>query len=147
MLKLTDRSATHSSASELLGVPSQCVPKIWPAILPWIVNACESMNGRIHAADFFIALLNKDKQLWVSVRDDIIEACCITEIVNYPHKKYCVVNIVTGHGRLHWQKFMDHIETWALTQGCDGIEAIARTGWERIMKHWTKSHVFLEREF
>jgi hypothetical protein len=134
-------------SSILVPIPSEKLEAVWPSVAPWINRACESMNGRMNALDWYESIKSRDNQLWVSARDGVIEAVTVTEILCYPHKKYLHINIVVGHDRANWQRFMREMETFARAKGCSGIQSLARPGWKRILKDWDASHVFLEKEF
>lgn len=135
--------------SEFIPVPSNKVDFIWEKIGRMLEQACETNNGRLPVEALYQNLKNKDMQLWISVSDKHqIECCCVTEIINYPNKKYCQVVIGTGSHFHNWVGFMRRIEDWAKQQGCDGIQSIARKGWGRVLKEqgWQQTHIFIEKE-
>lgn len=133
--------------AELHGIPADRVPQAWPEVADWIAEACASMKGRYSPGDVLDALLSKDWQLWLARKDGKTVACCVTQIVNYPRKRYGRINIGCGAGREDWQHFRHTLEEWAKAHGCHGMETDARPGWERVFTDYTKTHVFLERSF
>jgi hypothetical protein len=81
------------------------------------------------------------------MQDEIL-AVCVTEVINYPRKKYARVMILTGKERKKWMDlYRESIEKWAIGIGCDGVESLARKGWEREFKDYDATHVLLEKEF
>jgi hypothetical protein len=137
--------------SYFTGVPYGDIDKVWPYALPWIEDAAKRSRGRFEASDTYKALVERDQQLWISINGGSVEACCVTEIVSYARKKYCRILIGTGRNREHWQEFATVIEEWAKSQGCHGIESIARKGWWKVFSAiftgWSLTHVFIEKEF
>ncbi len=126
------------------GIPHTEVESVWGEIVGLIVKACESCNGRYLATDVKKLLKDRKWQLWV-YRESDIQAICVTEILLYPRKKYCRIVMGIGRDRTAWQDHRKTIEEWARSQGCDGIESIARIGWKRIFTDWQHTHEYLER--
>ena len=121
---------------------------MWPYALPWIVEACKSSNGRYLSIDIKKMLLSREGQLWLALRDGEVLCVCVTEIIKYPRKMYASVMILTGKEREAWQELYKwNIEAWALAEGCDGVESLARKGWAKVFKDYQCNHVQLERDF
>jgi hypothetical protein len=126
--------------ADFRGIPHDQILSVWPGVVHWIEAACDT-NGKYHQNDILTALLNRDMQLWTYGTD----AVCVTEIIQYPRKKYARILIGTGRGRANWQHCRETIETWAKAQGCHGIESLARNGWKRIFKDYSQTHLLLEK--
>lgn len=133
-----------------LGIPYTDIDSVWMEILPWIEIACRKSKYRYLPEDIYKFLLDREMQLWVW-KKQTIEACCVTEITNYPRKKYAQIRIGCGRNRKDWQQCVLTLEEWAKSEKCDGIESIAREGWwkafYRFLKGWEKTHIFIEKEF
>ncbi len=87
-------------------------------------------------------------QLWAAVDGKNIEAVCVTEIIRYPRKRFANVLILTGRNRERWQGlYQSSIEAWAKAESCDGVESLARLGWQRVFPDYRASHVKLEKTF
>lgn len=69
-----------------------------------------------------------------------------TEIVNYPRKKICRLTLCAGEGLHRCRDMFGLIERWAKQNGCQGLEAVGRKGWERFFGDWN-AKVFLEKDF
>jgi len=131
-----------------LPVPSDKVERIWTKVVPQIAKACLSSRGRYQSSDIKKFLLARKCQLWVAAEGKEILAVCVTEIVNYPRKKYVRVMILTGEQKEKWlMEYKNGIEGWAREVGCDGVESLARKGWSKIFKDYDMTHVMLEKEF
>lgn len=134
--------------TKLYGIPHNRVPEVWKDIEASIAACCKRGRDKYTKESILAALLDRFMQLWL-VLDSEIRAICVTEIVQYPNKKYCRILIGTGKDRHDWRHHTDEIELWAVAQGCDGIESIMRSGWESHYRErgWKKTHIYMEKEF
>jgi hypothetical protein len=128
------------------GVLSTELDATLPFVENWIKDGVNSMRGRMGYEDMIELLRKGQCQLWVAGKGDKIQACLITEIVIYYRRKICCLRICVGHNRYLWQSYMKNLEDWAISQGCNGMEAIARKGWSRILKDWKTTHYFIEKD-
>lgn len=138
-----------SSLDSWSGINKDQINYIWPEVQDMVVKACQTSNGRLSVDEIYDATSSGDMQLWVAHRENVITACFVTRVVNYPAAKYAQLLIGTGTGRKRWQHYVRVLEGWAKSQGCDGIESIARIGWSRVFQRfgWKQTHVFLEKQF
>jgi hypothetical protein len=111
-----------------------------------VESICKSTNGRMEAGDVRQFIQDKDILLWCAFGKEI-EAIALTEIRNYRGRKMLVILGVSGKNRKAWQHYMPDMEKYARLNDCDGIEAIARKGWLRILKDFTSTHIFIEKMF
>ena len=126
------------------------IDSVWSEVLPWIEQACGRMRGRMRAEHVKEFLENRTMQLWVYRDAHGVAAVCVTEIVNYPLKKYCRIFIGTGRKRREWQHYVGVIEAWAKSMRFDGIESFARIGWWRAFFKsigFQRTHEIIEKEF
>ncbi len=100
----------------------------------------------MEAGDVRQFIQDKDILLWCAFGKEI-EAIALTEIRNYRGRKMLVILGVSGKNRKAWQHYMPDMEKYARLNDCDGIEAIARKGWLRILKDFTSTHIFIEKMF
>lgn len=133
--------------TELCGVPAERIALVWPAIEPLIKGAASLSRGKFSADDIRAGLESRDMQLWMAWDNGPV-AVAVTQIAEHPRKKTCRIRIVTGRYREGWQHYIRAIEAWAASNGCTGMELIARPGWERVLRSYgyEKTHVLLERE-
>lgn len=131
----------------LIGVPSHCARRLWPAVEPLVARALSHADGRYGPADVLERLLEGDQQLWVwSSADGRVRATCVTEIVRYPLSKRCNLFLAAGEGMSAWIGALAAIEEWARAQGCDAIDCQGRAGWERVLPGYVKTHVNLKKD-
>lgn len=133
--------------SVLLPIPANRLDTVWAQVKPMLDSAVGSINGRMNISGVKKRLENNDWVLWVSVRNKVIEAIAITEILQYDLKKMCAVRVLTGHDYFNWVPLEEGIAAWAKSIGCHGMEAQARKGWAKIFKSYDFTHIFLERMF
>lgn len=97
-----------------------------------------------------MAVIKRDIQLWAIWSGEQLEAVVLTEIIDYPRKRYCNVHGLAGVNHKRWLHLVWNIEEWAKTKGCDGIEsAHGRVGFERELKElgWKSAARYFEKEF
>lgn len=129
------------------GVKKSTLAQTLPFVEHLLQDAVKTMNGRMDYEDLLDFLQRGQYQLWVAGQGAKIQACLVSEIVVYCKRKICAIRICVGHNRYLWQSYMSILEDWALSQGCSGMEAIARKGWSKILKDWNTSHYFIEKDF
>lgn len=100
----------------------------------------------MEAGDVREFIQNQDILLWAAFGEKI-EAIALTEIRVYRGRKMLVILGVSGKNKILWQHYMPEIEAYAKSEGCHGIEAVARKGWLKILKDFTSSHIFIEKMF
>lgn len=129
------------------GVTIDILDLILPKCEDLLKEAVKTTYGRIDYDDLKLSLYKGEQQLWIVGQGTNILACSVTEIVLYPKLKVCKINICTGsgHSRHQWQSYITEIENWAISQGCERIESLARKGWSRVLKDWEVSHYFIEK--
>ena len=117
------------------GIGDDMAEAMWPKVEPLIQDALAHANGELNSDDMKKAILARDMQLFVLYNPDSreVEVAGVTEIINYPRKKVCRV-VAMGGGPLEaWNQGIEEVQKWAYEFGCDGMEAFARPGVEKIM--------------
>jgi len=84
-------------------------------------------------------------QLWVIVEGREITACGVTQILNYPRKKVCLMLLVSGRDFHKWSDKLDEIGKWASDIGCTSFEAFCRPGWKRVLKDWEEINTVMRK--
>jgi hypothetical protein len=117
------------------GVPSPCVPALWPAALPFVARALGE-GGHLLPEDVLAALLRREMQLWAVWRDGALAGVLVTEIRRWPRRTVCRLALAAADdgARADWLPWRGRIEDWARAQGCDAIEIWGRPGWARLVK-------------
>ena len=129
----------------IVAVPARDAMK-WAKRLEWHLDEF-TKGGDTTARRLLADVATKDRQLWV-YDDGEIKAAVLTRIAD-DDLQTCVVTHAAGKDRQTWQHLWPALEHWAKEIGCKRIEAVARAGWERVLKPhgMKKTHVILERRF
>jgi hypothetical protein len=128
------------------GVSAEELERYWPQAFNLVARACARSNGRLTPEAVFADLKAKQMQLWLVHTDGKIEACFVTQIINYPGTRLCNILLAAGKGRQRWQHWISILEDWAREQGCNGMESVARLGWKRILRGWRHTKILIERD-
>lgn len=119
---------------------------IWPCIEGKIEKACSYSSAKYKKENILEWVKNRECQLWVSIYDYEVNAVAITQLINYPNGRSCYFMLTTGHDRELWQDDIKIIESWAKDNGCCCVEVVGRPGWEKVLKDYEKTHVFLVKD-
>jgi hypothetical protein len=135
----------------LVGIPSENVDQIWPLIEGRIEEACLTSRGKEKAFDIRRSAHHGEKQIWVVWDEEAkdVLAAVVTELVIYPRKKVCHIQICVGEERERWQHHTRIIEDWAREKGCRGMSLVARPGWSRVLRKfgYETTHHMVEKDF
>jgi hypothetical protein len=88
-------------------------------------------------ANLLGALCMGDQTLWVCFNQaDKIVAALTTQIVNYPSRRLLAIQFLGGMSMQAWaDDWLEMLEQYAIDCGCDGIEAVARSGFWKYVKN------------
>jgi hypothetical protein len=135
----------------LVGIPPENVDQVWPLIEERIEEACLTSRGKEKAFDIRRSAHHGEKQIWVVWDEETKDALAavVTELVIYPRKKVCHIQICIGEERERWQHHIRIIENWAREKGCRGMSLVARPGWSRVLKQfgYDTTHHLVEKDF
>lgn len=91
-----------------------------------------------------------DAQLWAASRDGVVVGGFVTEILDRPTGRYCVVVVAGGEAitPAGCAEAIEQITPWARSLGCNQFEINGRNGWARHLKdkRWRQAHVTYRRE-
>lgn len=123
------------------GIQAQYLPSVWAQAAPLIERALGRGRNEYRLEDIEAAIKCRDMQLWAYGVRASISAVAVTEILNYPRRRVCVVVLTGGECKGAWAEAAGKIEEWAKAQGCDEIRAIGRGGWSRAIPGWVQLDV------
>lgn len=136
--------------NQLILISPLNLPHVINAVYPRIEAATAYSVGKYKGSDIIQKIASGNMQLWAIYEDEEenLQGVAITEIAVYPQRKICRFLCATGENSDQWIGLIEQIETWALDNGCDGLQAECRPGWERLLKDfgYSKSHVILNKE-
>lgn len=145
---MTEALAMTAPALHLVA-PSR-VAELWPFAIGNIQRALDWGDGEFTADDLLEGLIDGKMQLWLSHRDHVVDAVCVTQIVTYPRVRSCIVLLVGGEpgaGLAAVRHGVATIEDFARRAGCDALELVGRQGWERVLPiGWEKRAILMRKE-
>lgn len=124
---------------EIVPIRSAAVPLLWEAVAPVLAPAVARSDGAIALADVRQALDARAMQLWCVAIDGACRAAIVTELVNRPRQRVCVVLFVAGAELRRWlPAAMTTIGGWARANGCVALETFGRKGLARALPGWSE---------
>jgi len=106
---------------------------VWPLVAPILERALPHMSSKFSLDDIRQATILEHMQLWVGGKDKI-DSAMVTEIINTPQSRSCVMIVGAGEGVDDWLPTCEEIHEWAEGEGCRFIEIAGRPGWVKLMK-------------
>lgn len=134
---------------EVRGVLSSQIDDVWQNVADFISKGLErGGDGDWVLDDVKTGLANRDMQLWVAHGDQgNIVGAVVTQILNYPRFKSCLILSAGGANVLEARQFVvQRIAEWAKNLGCTKMELLGRKGWERALPDWRVTGVFYRRD-
>jgi len=108
----------------------------WDEVEPLIKKVLNKQQNGYTVDNIKEMLLKEELQLWTSYDGTQIKSICITHICIYPQHKICEVFMCAGQEIDSWLDFIEDIQAWAKSLGCDFMEIQGRRGWERKMQKY-----------
>jgi hypothetical protein len=116
-------------------VPAEYVADVWNDVEPLLARAVNRTSGRFITSDVYRSVSEDGYLLWIAVVDDKVVGAVVTFFMNYPRKKYLNVQFCGGNDLKAWKDLMfNTLQSFAADNGCDGLEAMGRSGWEGVFK-------------
>ena len=124
------------------------VKEVWPRVEPWLLAACGKSFDKHSPGDFLSLILEEKAQLWVGRLHGKIEAAAITDILQFPNKRYARVSVGMGENPHDIKEFIDDFEQWAKENGCQGVQSEMRPGFKTPFHFagWKQTHILMEKE-
>lgn len=121
---------------EIIPVPPSLVPTVWGDALQYLREPIGMSQGCYEPEDVFRFCCSADMGLWLAVEGEEVLAAYVVEIVNYPRKRRVRATFAGGkpHSMAQWlEPMVNAIEDWSKHMGCQGIEAMGRKGWTKVV--------------
>ena len=130
---------------ELLCIPPEHIPKVWPKVRHFIVAGVE----RCDFNDFESVecdVLSNDALLWVAYDGKEIAGALVTQITETEKRKICTLVAGGGKERKRWLPLLEQIEQYAKAEECSASRIIGRDGWGAILPDYRQRCVVLEKD-
>ena len=136
-----------SSSVNWRAVEPDGLPAAWSLYAPLVRRVLMASEGSYNERDVLLALLAGQWRLWAcGAPDEEPASICITEIVNFPRQRKCLVRYIAGEWE-HFERNLNRMETYARGEGCNLIEAYMRKGLGRMLPpDWATRHVIMVKE-
>lgn len=134
-----------NTTGELRQIPALAVIQEWPRVAHLVRKALERGEGSYAEGDVALACMSGMWQLWVVENDVEVTAVCITELINFPRQRKCLLRYLAGS----MEAIKPHIPTiehYARREGCKVLEGYARKGWAKRMPDWREKYVIMQKE-
>lgn len=121
---------------ELLNIPPQDVPVLWPTVYPYLEKAVD-MAGEYDSQTLLSACYAGRFQVWVVGVDDEVFACFTTSIRVFPKKRVLECVHLGGKDIQVWGEFVvDKLSNFAKENSCSSLVVDGRAGIEKVYKQW-----------
>lgn len=117
---------------------------IWPHVSHFIQDAIDKSSDRFLIDDVLSLIESNKCQLFI-FRDDEILSAWVTSVESSPSHTWLRVMWVGGKDLDKWFHFLQPLEQWAKSIGCEKVVVIGRCGWEKKLKDYKKTAVILEK--
>lgn len=118
----------------------------WPNVEDYIHKACVRDGNKRKVNNYFEAIKQETKQLWVVGDGQELVGVVITCLIQFPLKRACSIEICTGKRLSEWVDYAAIIETWAKSMNCDQMLLTCRAGFEKKLPTYRKTHIYLEKD-
>ena len=124
------------------------LPKVWPQLAPLVTKACEWSQGQFNAEAVVDGVLNGSYQLLAYVDGKDVVSIAVLTISQLPTgMRICEVLLASGEGMKTWVHFEPQVEQLAKAHGCSKFRMIGREGLQRMLPHWKRTAIVLEKSF
>jgi hypothetical protein len=131
---------------ELAGIKSEQVDAIWPLCERFIERALSFGDGEFSPEDIRRACLERDMQLFVVGDGSGVKGAGVTQIINYPRKKYLDLILWAGDGPMDaYFHLFGHVEQWADTLGAVP-RLFGRKGWAKKLAGYEPKYTVFVRQ-
>ena len=133
------------NTGQLRQIPALAVIHEWPRVADLVRQALERGEGSYAEADVAMACMAGAWKLWMVENGFNVTAICITEIVNFPRQRKCLLRYLAGSMEAI-EPHIPAVEDYARREGCQVFEGYARRGFVRRMPDWTERQVIMQKE-
>jgi hypothetical protein len=115
----------------------------WPRAKDLIVLSMG--EGSYSEVDVVRHLLHGSWTLWIIEKEGEVVSACITEIIDFPRKRKCLLRYAAGKIE-HLNEHSPKMEAYAMANGCDVLEAYTRRGMAKLKPDWEQKYIILQKD-
>ena len=129
------------------GIPLDYVTENWEVFRAYVVKGLNASDAHLDYSpeDILELIKSKDVQVWAAYKEANMIAVFLTRIAIYPRRKVLELFLASGGGLPSWVNGVyDVMVAFGKSNGCDGMRAYGRQGWERLYRsraHTTKTFI------
>lgn len=138
-------TVVSAEAGELRQIPALAIIHEWPRVAHLVRTALARGDGSYAEGDVAWYCIGGAWKLWLVESEGEVTAICITEIVNFPRQRKCLLRYLVGSMEAI-EPHIRAIEDYARREGCQVLNGFARKGFVRWAPDWTQKHVVMEKE-
>lgn len=136
-----------TQAQKVVWVNPNDLPTIWPKLQPLVAKACEYSHGQFNPVAVVDGILAGAYRLLAYVDDEDIVSIAVLTISQFPTGlRVAELLLASGEGLKDWTRFEDQVAGEAQKVGCTKFRMIGREGLQRMLPHWKRVAIVLERE-
>lgn len=109
---------------------------VWDLLEPFFQRSIDVSNGRLTMRWLQQGLLLGAIVAFATYRKDKLEMVLAVEMANYPGMDVARIVAIAGKNLKEASRFLDALETWALSQGAVEIEGFCRPAMVRLARHF-----------
>lgn len=128
-----------------LPVQSEDAHLVWPEVSPFIQLAINESSDRFELNDILEMIEQKKAQLFIFKDTELLSAWVTTIEFSDSHK-WLRVMWAGGKEMDKWLHYLEIVEQWAKTLGCDRSIVYGRKGWERKLTGYKRTAIILEKQ-
>ena len=118
-----------------------------PVVLKAFEDVSARNGGRFSVEAILDKIARKHWVLWLVWDGRVIRSVLATELAHeISGMKVCNIPFCTGSNAQNWVGLLHEIEAWARSEGCVKIGANMRKGWQKLIKDYRMTHVYLEKD-
>jgi len=119
-------------------------PDRWAEVRHFLMPAIER-TGEHREAEVIAELEQGLAQLWIGEGVGGVRCAVVTCLSRNARGLTCEIWLTGGEGHHDWIHLIERIEAAARERGCRSIELTGRIGWVRLLPHYRRKAVILER--
>jgi hypothetical protein len=104
-------------------------------VLELLEESARYSNGELTAVDLLDGVFRKVYQLWLGYAGGRVASVMVTELLQYPRKKVCVILAIAGETKRFANTF-EVIKQWAAMNGAVELEAYCRPAITRLARRY-----------
>jgi len=134
-LKRTGHLHTQSSDSQIVAVAYLDIDTHWGQVKPLIERVLNRFDEFVTINKIYEDLKSSDRQLWLILHKDQIQAVILTMIESYRNDKVGYITHAAGEDFKAWESAVDPIADYFKAINCVKFVINGRRGWKRFLEN------------